>query len=250
MLTVENLTKVYRRGRHDHQALNGISTTFEPGFTALIGPNGGGKSTLLSIIATLNNPTTGTVLFKGSPALRNIEEYRKHIGFVPQHPKIPSHMTTRSLLEYIGWAHGINTKDTKHHIASTAEKLGLTAFLDKKAGALSGGQFRRLAIAMGTFHNPDIILLDEPTVGLDPDHRVRVREMVHSLADEAAVIMSTHLLEDIRSDSTKIKILADGEIRFSGQWNELANSIPTGPGIDQSRAFELAYSDLVTKTNN
>lgn len=245
MIELDTITKTYRRRGSIIRALDGVSLPFDTGFTALIGPNGGGKSTLMNIAATLVRPTSGTVHWDGKPlAGKRLRDYRTRVGYVPQHVRFPVGMTCRDALRYMGWVNGIPGPERDRRAEELAERLQFSSKLDAKTGALSGGQQQRLGIAAGIMNRPEIIFLDEPTVGLDPENRLTVRGIISELAQETSVVMSSHMLEDIRYISGRLVMISEGRLIYRGTWKDLATKIPDISSTEGS-SFELAYRALV-----
>lgn len=245
MLELSNIVKTYRRRGSTLNAVDGVSISFTPGFHALIGPNGGGKSTLMGIATTLVSPTKGEVCYNGQPIDRSTrDQYRCTIGYVPQHISFIRSMTAMETLTYVGWTTGLSRAESRSRGMELLSRFGLAEKAQTKTRALSGGQLRRLGIATAMINNPEIVFLDEPTVGLDPEARVQVRRLIGQIAQSATVIMSTHLVEDIRYLPGNLHVLAAGKLVYSGTWEDLSARVPQATDGAGS-SFEMAYGDII-----
>lgn len=242
MLELKAISKDFGRKK---LALNNVNFALTPGFTALIGPNGGGKSTLMGIATTLQKPTRGEVLWNGA-ALRGslLEEYRRQISYVPQRINLINSMSLIDTMDYVGWTARIAKNARLARAKDLLERFDLSHKQAQKVGSLSGGQLRRLGIATAMMNAPKILFLDEPTVGLDPEARLRTREIIASIANEATVLMSTHLVEDIQFLPGKLSILANGEIVYQGDYHDLASKVPAVT-TTMGSSFEVAYGAII-----
>ena len=178
MLTVKNVTKKYG----DFTALENISLEFGNGVYALLAPNGAGKTTLIKMLATLLFPTNGEILYDGTDIIRLDEKYRDVLGFLPQQFGFYKNYTPKQYLRYLAALKGIDKATTEKRIAKLLKLVGLENDADKKMKKFSGGMLQRVGIAQAMLNNPKILILDEPTAGLDPKERVRFRNIISSLA--------------------------------------------------------------------
>ena len=210
-IILNNLTKKYGK----NIALNNISVTINEGMYGLLGKNGAGKTTLMRILTTILPYDSGSVEVCGIP-YKNAREIRKIVGYLPQDFSLYPSLTVYEALDYCGTLSEIPKNERKNRIAALMEKTNLTHESRKKVKALSGGMKRRLGIAQAMLNNPKVLIVDEPTVGLDPEERVNFREMLMSYSKERIVILSTHIVEDIEETCSEIGILRNGSLAFNG----------------------------------
>ncbi|MCL6538520.1 MAG: ABC transporter ATP-binding protein [Acidothermus sp.] len=204
-------------------ALNGVSFDFSPGVTAILGPNGAGKSTLLGVLATLIEPTAGTVCIAGEPihsrpALRRA---RQALGYLPQHPDYFDHLTVLEALHYAAWLKGLGAAQRREKVGAAVDRFGLQAICRQKLRTLSGGTRRRVYLASAVVHDPRVVVLDEPTSGLDPTRRADVRAVLDQLR-ENIVVFSTQLTEEVELLADRVLVMSAGHLVFSGTPKELA----------------------------
>lgn len=210
-IRIENLDKYYG----NKQALSNISLTVEQGMFGLLGRNGAGKTTLMKILTTLLQKKNGNITICGIP-IENSKEIRKIVGYLPQDFSMYPTMSVFEVMNYLGILSGIGAKERKDRIAFLLKKVNLSDHKDKKVKALSGGMKRRLGIAQALLNNPKVLIVDEPTVGLDPEERIRFRNLLCDVASERIVILSTHIAGDIEATCEKIAILNEGSILYYG----------------------------------
>ena len=210
-IRIENLDKYYG----NKQALSNISLTVEQGMFGLLGRNGAGKTTLMKILTTLLQKKNGNITICGIP-IENSKEIRKIVGYLPQDFSMYPTMNVFEVMNYLGILSGIGAKERKDRIAFLLKKVNLSDHKDKKVKALSGGMKRRLGIAQALLNNPKVLIVDEPTVGLDPEERIRFRNLLCDVAAERIVILSTHIVGDIEATCEKIAILNEGSILYYG----------------------------------
>ena len=199
-LKVKDISKNYNR----YSALRGVNLELEPGLYGLLGPNGAGKSTLLKIIAGILRPTAGSILLDNEPVSKLGEHYRAMLGYMPQDLGIYPEFTAKRYLLYIAALKGLTE--------AQAEAVGLSSNAEQKLKGFSGGMLRRVGIAQTLLCNPQILLLDEPTAGLDPQERVRLRNLLSALAQHSIIILSTHIVSDVELIAEKIILLREGQI--------------------------------------
>ena len=210
-IVIENLSKNFG----EIQALKNVSLHIEKGMFGLIGRNGAGKTTLMRIIATLLNKSGGNVTVCGIPA-ENPKEIRKLIGYLPQDFSVYPNMRVYEAMDYLGVLSGLNKSVRKERINELLRKVNLSNSRKLKVKALSGGMKRRLGIAQALLHAPQVLIVDEPTAGLDPEERVRFRNLLCEIAGDRIVILSTHIVEDIEKTCEKIAVLKRGELFYNG----------------------------------
>lgn len=216
-IEVRNLAKVYlHKKKILKEALKGISLHIaEKEILALLGVNGAGKTTLSTILASLHPPTSGEVLWCGRSIYQDIIAYRQIIGFCPQKPNIDKNFSLRENLVFSGLCYGIAKKTSKERAEELIEKFDLKTYADADCTVLSGGYKQRFLIARALIHRPQLLILDEPTVGLDPHVRQHLWKMIRSLKDEGtSVLLTTHYLEEAEILSDRVCIIHEGRIRL------------------------------------
>ena len=208
MLTVEHVTKKYK----DFTALDDISLEFEPGVYGLLAPNGAGKTTLIKMLTTLLFPTSGYICWKGEDIYALDEVYRGHLGYLPQEFGFYPNYTPRQFLRYAAALQCLPKVQVEERLNQLLALVGLEDVANKKMRQLSGGMLQRVGIAQAMLNNPHILILDEPTTGLDPKERVRFRNLIHSLAANRIVILSTHIVSDIETIAGQIIMLKNHRV--------------------------------------
>lgn len=214
-IEIQGLNKIYPNG---NQALKDINLEFGTGMFGLLGPNGAGKSSLMRIIVTLMKPTSGVVLVDGKDIQKIRKELRGMLGYLPQDFRFFTALKTWEFLDYSGSLAGMkNKKERLAEVDRLLDQVGLLEARDRQANRLSGGMKRRLGIAQALIGNPRIIVVDEPTTGLDPDERIRFRNILSQLSQhDVTIILSTHIVGDISSTCQGMALLNKGELVFSG----------------------------------
>lgn len=205
-LEIKNVSKQYPKTL----ALDSFSAELTSGLYGLLGPNGAGKTTLISIITTLLYPTSGNVIYNGKPI--GGREYMKILGYLPQYPRFYKNFTAQEFLMYMASMKGLDRKSSKNRIAELLEQVNLTEHKNKKIGAFSGGMRQRLGIAQAILNDPEILILDEPTAGLDPKERVRFRNIISKLSKERIIILATHIVSDVECIAKEVILLKDGQL--------------------------------------
>lgn len=205
MLSVEHVTKRYGA----FTALEDISLTFSPGVYGLLGPNGAGKTTLMKLLATLLFPTKGQILWDGEDILALGADYRGLLGYLPQQFGYYPNYTPRQFLRYAAALQCIPKREAERRISRLLELVGLGADGDRKLRKFSGGMIQRVGIAAAMLNDPRLLVLDEPTAGLDPRERVRFRNLIHSLAEDRIVLLSTHIVSDVETIAGQIVMFRD-----------------------------------------
>lgn len=205
MLSVEHVTKRYGA----FTALEDISLTFSTGVYGLLGPNGAGKTTLMKLLATLLFPTKGQILWDGEDILALGAKYRGLLGYLPQQFGYYPNYTPRQFLRYVAALQCIPKREAGGRISRLLELVGLGADGDRKLKKFSGGMIQRVGIAAAMLNDPRLLILDEPTAGLDPRERVRFRNLIHSLAEDRIVLLSTHIVSDVETIAGQIVMFRD-----------------------------------------
>lgn len=221
-LTITNLSKDFG----GHKAVNDITYTLTAGVYGLLGVNGAGKTTLMRMLTTLLQPTAGEILWNGKDIFHMGSRYRDLLGYLPQEFGFYPDFTIQEYLLYIASLKGIPPEDAKKLAAERLNQVGLTKVRNRKMRKLSGGMKRRVGIAQAMLNNPKILILDEPTAGLDPNERIRFRNLLSELSADRIVLISTHIVSDIENIAGAILLMKDGQIRCSGTAEELIASIP------------------------
>ncbi|EJD79951.1 MULTISPECIES: ABC transporter ATP-binding protein [Staphylococcus] len=211
-IVIKGLSKSYD-GKKD--ALNSLDLVIPNGMFGILGRNGSGKSTLMNIIATILQPSKGTVTINGIE-IKNSQKIRQMIGYLPQDFDFYPNMKVSEVLYYLGFLSKINQKDFDNYVDLILRKVNLIDYKNKKVKSLSGGMKKRLGIAQAILHDPKVIIVDEPTAGLDPEERVRLRNLLSDLAENKIVIISTHIVSDIESTCNRIAILDKGSLVYKG----------------------------------
>jgi ABC-type multidrug transport system ATPase subunit len=217
-LLIDVVSKRYERERW---ALREVSLRQETGVLGLVGPNGAGKTTLLRMLATLLAPTDGLITWDGQDIVRHPLALRRMLGYVPQEFGIYPQLTAREFLRYIGELKGLSGKLLHRRVAAVLETVRLQEDADRRLRSFSGGMIRRVGIAQALLNEPRLLVLDEPTVGLDPAERVRFRETLASLQGERLIIFSTHIISDVEATATDLALLLRGRLVWTGTTSAL-----------------------------
>ncbi len=212
-LSITNLTKKYPKGK---LGLNEFSFTVENGILGLLGPNGAGKSTLMKILATISKPTTGTITLDGVDIVEHPNEIRKILGYLPQDFGVYPNLNAYEFLEYIAAMKGVGGPRLRPRIEQLLEGVNLIEAAKKPIGTYSGGMKQRIGIAQVLLNDPKILIFDEPTVGLDPEERVRFRNLISDLANDCIVILSSHIVSDIETIADEVAIMKSGKLITKG----------------------------------
>lgn len=221
-IQINNLTKVYPGG---HKALNDINLTIREGMFGLLGPNGAGKSTLMKILVTIMQSTSGEVLINGRNIDDQRKEVRKMLGYLPQDFRFFARVRTWEFLDYAALLAGVKSrKERREQIDRLLHDVGLYQARNRMANKLSGGMKRRLGIAQALIAKPSMIIVDEPTTGLDPEERIRFRNLLSDLSrTKTIIILSTHIVGDISSTCNQMALLNEGELVYDGAPELLVN---------------------------
>ena len=223
MLTIENLTHVYGNGT---RALDEVSLTIPKGMFGLLGPNGAGKSTLMRSIATLQSPTSGSIRFGDIDVVRNPEQLRRVLGYLPQDFGVYPRVSAYDMLDHMAVLKGISSgKDRKATVEALLNQVNLWPVRGKALAGFSGGMRQRFGIAQALIGNPELIIVDEPTAGLDPEERNRFLNLLAEVGENVVVILSTHIVEDVTDLCPRMAVLAGGKIQLEGSPAELMHAL-------------------------
>lgn len=215
-IEIRNLNKFYGK----KQALSDVNLSIRQGMFGLLGRNGAGKTTLMKILATLLRKKSGKVIVCGIP-IENEKDIRKIIGYLPQEFSMYPTMNVYEVMDYLAVLSGLGKRERRERIEMLLKQVNLAESRNKKVKALSGGMKRRLGIAQALLNDPKVLIVDEPTTGLDPEERIRFRNLLSGLAEERIVILSTHIVGDIEATCENIAVLDDGKVLYSGTVDNL-----------------------------
>jgi ABC-2 type transport system ATP-binding protein len=218
MLEIRALGKRYPNGT---VALGDFSLDVGEGVLGLLGPNGAGKTTLLSILATVTRPTSGTFLWEGADGVKSPLAVRRTLGFLPQDFGVYDRLTAREFVRYLGRLKGIPEKVLSSRVDAVLELVNLHGAADRRLGSYSGGMRQRVGIAQALLGDPKLLIVDEPTVGLDPEERVRFRNLLSEIAQGRVVILSTHIVSDVEAVASRIAVMRHGRLVTSATPEEL-----------------------------
>jgi len=218
-LSINNLSLTYKNG---FQAIKNISLDIKNGMFGLLGPNGAGKSSLMKTIVGLQKPTSGTLLFNEVDIVKNPDYIKQNLGFLPQDFGVYPKVSAYDLLEHIALLKGITDKNKrKNQILNLLEKVNLSDFAKKEVHTFSGGMKQRFGVAQALLGDPKIIIVDEPTAGLDPEERNRFNTLLNDISQDVIVILSTHLVEDVRNLCSEMAVMNHGQILRQGNPGKL-----------------------------
>ncbi|MCX2450115.1 ABC transporter ATP-binding protein [Pedobacter sp. PLR] len=208
-LTITNLSKQYNAQK---TAVSNFSLTMNKGVLGLLGPNGAGKSTLMKIIATISKPSAGSLHLGGTDIVQNPNSIRKVLGYLPQDFGVYPNLNAYEFLEYIAAMKGLGGKGLRQRIDLLLEGVNLTADAKRPIGTYSGGMKQRIGIAQALLNDPKVLIFDEPTVGLDPEERMRFRQLIADLAQDSIIILSSHIVSDIETIADEVAIMQEGKL--------------------------------------
>ncbi|MDG2371315.1 MAG: ABC transporter ATP-binding protein [Flavobacteriaceae bacterium] len=213
-LALKNLSKTYS---NNLKALDDVSIEISSGMFGLLGPNGAGKSTLMRTIATLQEADSGSIYFEDLNVLNNTKEFRQHLGYLPQEFGVYPRITAEQLLDHIATLKGVSSKaERKNLVDYLLQKVNLYDKRNKNVKGFSGGMKQRIGIAQSLIGDPKVLIVDEPTAGLDPGERNRFYDLISDVGENVIVILSTHIVDDVRELCTQMAIMNFGQIVFSG----------------------------------
>ena len=228
-LEVEDVTKVYRGGK---RAISRMNISAGTGVLGLLGPNGAGKSSLMRIIATITRPTSGRVAWNGVDVVAHPDGLRRVLGYLPQDFGVYPNLTAPEFLSYLAAVKGLSTRSARTRIDALLELVGLGEARRRPLGKYSGGMRQRVGIAQALLNDPEVLIVDEPTVGLDPEERVRFRNVLGDLGLDRVVILSTHIVSDVEAVADDIAIVSQGRLLRRGAPEELL-------GAAEGRVWEV-----------
>jgi ABC-2 type transport system ATP-binding protein len=221
-LTIEGVGKRYRG---DFWGLKDFSLDLGPGVLGLLGPNGAGKSTLMRILATITRPTEGKVLWNGTDVVRAPNGLRAELGYLPQDFGVYPNLNAVEFLEYMAAVKGLDAKAARRRIEELLVLVNLTEARKRPLGGFSGGMRQRIGIAQALLNDPRLLIVDEPTVGLDPEERVRFRNLLSDLGGERIVILSTHIVSDVEATANGIALIDRGRLLTHAEPEELLRGV-------------------------
>lgn len=235
MLTISDVGKEYG----NFTALQKLNIQFENGIYGLLAPNGAGKTTLIKMLVTLIKPTSGEILYNNKPIEALGESYRELIGYLPQHFGFYKHYSPQKYLRYLAALKGMEKSMVDQRIDEVLEMVALSDVKHKKMRKFSGGMIQRVGIAQALLGNPKILILDEPTAGLDPKERARFRHLLSDLARERIILISTHIVSDIESIANEIVMIRDQTLLYKGSITSICQNL-------QGKIFEVTmpYEDF------
>ncbi|MGV1007084.1 MAG: ATP-binding cassette domain-containing protein [Dermatophilaceae bacterium] len=217
-----------------------------PGVVGIVGPNGAGKTTLLQLLSTATKPTAGTVMLLGTDATdrTTLRALRRRLGVLPQQFGYFPTFTVREFVEYCAWLREVPSHEIRGRAAEAVARVGLQEVAGRTMKTLSGGMLRRAGIAQAVVNGPDLLVLDEPTAGLDPEQRVQFRDLIRAIGASATVVLATHLVEDVAAACDDVAVLADGAVVFRGSPDQLiAQGRADAPG---DTPLERGYTSVLS----
>lgn len=248
-LELQHVSKRYNKNAY---GLKDFSITIEKGILGLLGPNGAGKSTLLKMIATVNKPTEGIISLNKNNIAKDPNYMRKQLGFLPQDFGVYPNLNAIEFLEYMAALKGIGGDNLKPRIELLLEGLNLMTIAKKPIGSYSGGMKQRVGIAQTLLNNPKIVIFDEPTVGLDPEERVRFRNLISDLANDCIVILSSHIVSDIDTIADQVAVMKNGSLISYGTPEHIISQVRTKvfeTMIEKEELSAFARAHIVISTS-
>jgi ABC-2 type transport system ATP-binding protein len=223
ILEIKEINKSFSKGTK--KALQNINLQFTPGIYGLLGPNGAGKSTLMRILTDGLKPDTGQILYQGKDIYKMKESYRALLGYMPQQQGMYEDFTALQFMKYMAALKGLSSKDANEQIFALLKQVSLQESMKEKVGNFSGGMKQRLLIAQALLGNPEILIMDEPTAGLDPNERIRLRNFISEIAGNKIVLCATHVVSDIEGIAKEIILLDHGNILCQGSVQDLLTQV-------------------------
>jgi ABC-2 type transport system ATP-binding protein len=244
-VTVSCSDVAFRYGRR--ACISGMSFDLCTGVTGLLGVNGAGKTTLMRMLATLRRPASGQIRVLGDDVATRAgrANARRNLGYLPQSFEVMGFSSVMSNVEYAAWAHGVAEGEVHSASIDALRSVDLLDLSSQRARTLSGGQRQRLGIACATAHRPALLLLDEPTVGVDPLQRTTLRTMIAALGQRSTVLLSTHLVEDVARLADRVMVMSEGKLLYSGPTDDLIATVPGA--VDRADAIEQAFRTMESR---
>ncbi|HCQ5727483.1 TPA: ATP-binding cassette domain-containing protein [Clostridioides difficile] len=239
-LEIRNLNFNYK----NKKALDNINLTLIDGVVALLGSNGAGKSTLMRLLVTLYETSIGEIELNNIKYSKNNEKIKANVGYVPQDFDMYNNINGQEYLEFVAKMRGVSKNDLKKHIQKVVSKVNLDKFINKKIGTYSGGVKRRLGIAQALIGDSKLIVMDEPTVGLDPEQRNEFRRLLPEISKNSIVLISTHIVEDIQFNCDKLIILNQGKILYDGTINKFIDMVEVYSVVVSNDEFEYLERNI------
>ncbi|WP_131014422.1 ATP-binding cassette domain-containing protein [Clostridioides difficile] len=239
-LEIRNLNFNYK----NKKALDNINLTLIDGVVALLGPNGAGKSTLMRLLVTLYETSIGEIELNNIKYSKNNEKIKANVGYVPQDFDMYNNINGQEYLEFVAKMRGVSKNDLKKHIQKVVSKVNLDKFINKKIGTYSGGVKRRLGIAQALIGDSKLIVMDEPTVGLDPEQRNEFRRLLPEISKNSIVLISTHIVEDIQFNCDKLIILNQGKILYDSTINKFIDMVEVYSVVVSNDEFEYLERNI------
>lgn len=236
-IEIKNINKSFKK----KQVLNGISSALTPGVYGLLGPNGAGKTTLLRCMTGIYNDYKGEVLFDGKTLLQN-RGLRDKIGYLPQKFDMFKELSLYEMMCYFASLKHIPKKDEAETVEKALTRVNLWEMKDKRCGALSGGMIRRAGIAQAILGEPSVIIVDEPTAGLDPEERIRFKNIISSIGKECIVLLSTHIVEDVEAVCDRIIIMNHGDILYNSKAEDVCD-------LAEGKVYEMPENETANLKN-
>tara|TARA_R110000737_G_scaffold92482_1_gene125389 strand:+ start:1634 stop:2539 length:906 start_codon:yes stop_codon:yes gene_type:complete len=212
LLDIQELSHQYQSGKKSKLAIKALSLQVQPGILGLLGPNGAGKSSLMRILATITKPSQGKILWQGQDIIKSPQVLRNELGYLPQYFGVYEQLSGIEFLQYIAGLKGLDDAIAKQRIDDLLNKLNLTHAAHMALKGYSGGMKQRIGIAQALLNDPKLLIIDEPTVGLDPQERANFRQLLTELAVDRCIIFSTHIVADVESIADRIAIMRSGQL--------------------------------------
>lgn len=248
-LEIQSISKRYSRNKY---GLKDFSLSIEKGILGLLGPNGAGKSTLLKMIATVSKPSDGIITLNKNNIVKDANYMRGQLGFLPQDFGVYPNLNAFEFLEYISAMKGVGGKNLKPRITHLLQGLNLIENAHKPIGTYSGGMKQRVGIAQALLNNPKVVIFDEPTVGLDPEERVRFRNLISDLANDCIVILSSHIVSDIDTIADNVAVMKNGQLLSHGTQESIINLVAEKvfeTTITKERLSDFKNKQIVVSTS-
>lgn len=238
-LKIENLTLQYNNGL---KAIDKVSLEIQNGMFGLLGPNGAGKSSLMKTIVGLQKPTSGSILFNDVDIVKNPEFIKKNVGFLPQDFGVYPKTSALQLLNHLAILKGVsNSNERQQQVLQLLEKVNLTDFRNKEVHTFSGGMKQRFGVAQALLGNPKIIIVDEPTAGLDPEEKNRFNSILSEISEDIIVLLSTHLVEDVKNLCSNLAVMNKGNLKFFGSPGKMVETLKNKTWSKNIQKNELAF---------